>query len=73
MFLIIYFPISSPRDSHAIAAVKKGIELSVKILAAIAVVVIAHNNEVLAKSINTAAQPPESPIPLFFVGKFCHV
>jgi len=45
-------------------AVKNGIELSVKVVAATVVFVIASRNEMLAEASNIAAKIPSNPIPL---------
>ena len=54
-------------DSNDVA-VKKGIELRVKVVAATVVFVIACKNEILAKASSAAAQTPCNPIPLSFRG-----
>ena len=48
---IVDFPIRSPRKSQAMAAVMKGNELSVKVVAATDVFVIACKNAIPAKAI----------------------
>ena len=64
MVRIVDFPMRSPRNNQAIMAVKNGIELSVKVVAATVVFVIASRNEMLAEASNIAAKIPSNPIPL---------
>ena len=68
MVKTVDLPIRSPRNAQAMMAVKKGMELRVKVVAATVVLVIACKKEMLAQAKKKAAITPCNPTPLIFWG-----